>query len=60
MDHAISQLADYMRATIDLNRNMGVSNKEMKEEIHVYVKAINELEIYYYGKAKTKLETVLN
>lgn len=59
MDHAISQLADYMMSTLDTYRDAGLSNEEIKDEIKAFVDSINILELYYYGEKRTSLEAVL-
>ncbi|WP_217587020.1 hypothetical protein [Lentibacillus saliphilus] len=58
MDHAIAEVKERMLSTIDLWQGR-VSKEEIKPEIVAYVKAINELEKYLYGKAHTDVETVL-
>jgi len=59
LDHAINDLKERMRATIELNRENGVSDKGMRKEIITYVLAINALEIHHYSQVKTYLEDVL-
>lgn len=60
MDHAISQLNDYMQATIGIYQDMNVSQDEVRSEFKAYVNALNSLEKYHYGESKTSLETVLS
>lgn len=55
MDHAIESLKQFLYAEVD-SYHEGYSTKE---EIKAYVKALNELELYYYGEKKTTLENVL-
>ncbi|MED0665679.1 hypothetical protein P4T04_05025 [Bacillus badius] len=55
MDHAIESLKQFLYAELD-SYHEGYSTRE---EIKTYVKAINELEKYYYGEVKTLLEVVL-
>lgn len=57
MDHAIMELVDRMTATIDMYSNL--SKEHIKSEIQAYINAINELEKFYYGEARTKLEWYL-
>jgi hypothetical protein len=57
MDHAIGQLAEYLRATIDMYSD--IPKKDIEPEVRAYVKALNELELYYYGEKKTTLKNVL-
>lgn len=59
MDHAISQLNDYMQATVEMYQDMNLSKKEVRNEFKAYVDALNSLEKYHYGEAQTKLEAVL-
>lgn len=59
MKQAIQQLKENMNNSLDLHR--GISPKEdIQEEIHAHVKAINELEKYYYGESRTSLDVVLS
>ena len=55
MDHAIESLKQFLWAELDAYHE-GYSTKE---ELKAYVKAINELEKYYYGEKKTDLKTIL-
>ncbi|MEW9675271.1 hypothetical protein ABRT01_03645 [Lentibacillus sp. L22] len=59
MKQAIQQLKESMNNSLDLYR--GISPREdIKPEIRAYVKAINELEKYYYGESRTSLDVVLS
>lgn len=59
VDHAIAQLKSYMRATLEMYDHNHTPKEEFKGEIKVYPRALNELEIYYYGEVKTRLEDIL-
>ena len=58
MDHAISQLRDYMWSVISTHINH--TKSEMREEIKAYVGALNILEKHYYGEKQTDLDQVLS
>lgn len=58
MDHAISQLKDYMWAVISTHINH--TKSEMREEIKAYVEALNVLEKHHYGEKVTSLDRVLS
>lgn len=60
MDHAINQLKERMTATIDMSKDIGITNMDMEYEIQAYVDAINVLEVYYYGEKKTSIIQVLS
>lgn len=57
MDHAISQLREYMRATISVNEGMAAT--EVRDEMKAYVDALNVLEKHLYGEEITNLEEIL-
>ena len=57
MDHAIDQLRNYMQATIEMYEDL--PKEHIKSEIQAYVNALNELERFYYGEARTKIEWYL-
>lgn len=46
MDHAINDLVERAKATIDIHSDL--PREEVEPEIKAYVKAINVLEKYYY------------
>lgn len=58
VDHAIDDLIQRVNATIDMYKD-DVSLEDLEPEIRAYVKAINALEDYLYGKTQTTLESVL-
>lgn len=57
MDHAIEELKSRMESAISLYSD--IPKEDIEDEIKAYVKAINELELYYYGRKITTLEAVL-
>ncbi|GGB42515.1 hypothetical protein GCM10011409_20120 [Lentibacillus populi] len=59
MKQAIFDLKDRMESKIDLCRGI-VPKEDIQDEIGAFVKAINELEKFYYGEAITRLDVVLS
>lgn len=47
-----------MQASIDMYKGV-IPKEDIEQEIEAFVKAINELELYYYEEKSTKLEEVL-
>lgn len=58
MDHAISQLKDYMWSVISTHTDY--TREEMEPEIKAYVEALNVLEKHHYGEKVTSIDRVLS
>lgn len=59
MDHAINDIRQRIRADVDMNREIGITDEDMKDEIQAYVNAVNELEKFMCYEEKTEIEDYL-